>query len=122
MVFGWCRFFYQIRTDNGDSRFYSNGLFLNGIDVKAVERALYQGTVHKIMLTNLGQLSFSSDFKTLQLKSIWGPMALTLHQAARTIGVATFNGSLTLTLTGSNPTQFLLKKVEEIIEESCQSS
>jgi hypothetical protein len=100
----------------------TRGLFYNGMDVEAIEQALYQGTVHEIMLTNLGQLSFSSDFGPLQLKSIWGPMALTLHQAARTIGVATFNGALTLTLTGSTSTQSLLKTVEEIIEESCQFS
>jgi hypothetical protein len=100
----------------------TRGLFYNGMDVKVIGEALFQGTVHEIMLTNLGQLSFSSDFGPLQLKSIWGPMALTLHQAARTIGVATFNGALTLTLTGSTSTQFLLKKVEEIIEESCQFS
>jgi len=99
----------------------TQGLFSNGLDVNTIEQALHQGTAHEVMLTNLGRLSFASDFGHLQLKTLWGPMVLTPHTAAQTIGVATFNEELTLTLTGLAPSQSLLAAVEQIIEKECST-
>lgn len=99
----------------------TQGLFHNDLDVNTVEAALHQGTSHEIMLTNLGLLSFPSDFGTLQLKSIWGPVVLTPHALAQTIGVATFNGELTLSLTGLAPSKSLLEAVEKMIEKVCST-
>lgn len=99
----------------------TQGLFHNRLDLHTIEDALHQGTAHEIMLTNLGLLSFNSDFGTLKLKSIWGPMVLTPHALAQTIGVATFNGELTLSLTGLAPSQSLLETVEKMIEKVCSS-
>ena len=106
-----------IRTDISATR----ELFYNEMDVKTVEQALYQGTRHEVMLTNLGQLPFKSVFGGLELKSLWGPMVLTLHDAARTVGVATFNGELTLTVTGILTSDGLLEATEKIIDQVCQS-
>jgi hypothetical protein len=94
-------------------------LFNSGLDLATIEQALHQGTAHEIMLTNLGLLSFASDFGALQLTSLWGPMVLTPHQAAQTVGVATFNGVLRLTLTGLTPDQNLLQAVEQLIYRAC---
>jgi len=99
----------------------TQGLFSNGLDVNTIEQALHQGTAHEVMLTNLGRLLFASDFGKLQLKTIWGPMVLTPHTAAQTIGVATFNDELTLTLTGLAPSRLLLEALEEIIEKACST-
>ena len=97
----------------------TQGLFYNGLDVNTVEGALHQGTAHEVMLTNLGKLSFTADFGILQLKTLWGPMVLTPHVLAQTVGVATFNGELTLTLTRLAPADALLSTVEEIITKVC---
>ena len=97
-------------------------LFYNEMDVKTIEQALYQGTQHEIMLTNLGQLPFKADFGGLELKSLWGPLVLTLHDAARTVGVATFNGELTLTVTGILTSDGLLQATEKIIDQVCSTS
>jgi len=99
----------------------TTGLFSNGLSINTVEDALHQGTAHEVMLTNLGQLSFASDFGNLKLKSIWGPMVLTPHTLAQTVGVATFNGELTLTVTGLAPSQSLLETVAQIIEKGCST-
>jgi len=99
----------------------TQGLFSNGLDVNTIEQALHQGTAHEVMLTNLGLLSFASDFGNLKLKTIWGPMVLTPHTAAQTIGVATFNDELTLTLTGLAPSNSLLEAMEQIIEKVCST-
>jgi len=97
-------------------------LFSNGLHADHIEEALHQGTAHEIMLTNLGNLSLEPDFDSLKIKSLWGPMVLTPHATAQTIGVATLNGELTLTLTGLVPSGSLLKKVEEILYEACCKS
>jgi hypothetical protein len=99
----------------------TTGLFSNSLSIDTVEDALHQGTAHEVMLTNLGQLSFASDFGNLKLNSIWGPMVLTPHTLAQTVGVATFNGELTLTVTGLAPSQSLLETVEQIIERGCST-
>lgn len=97
----------------------TQGLFGNEMHISAIEEALHQGTAHEIMLTNLGRLTFESDYGDLELKSIWGPMVLTPHALAQTVGVATLNGELTLSLTGVAPSCSLLQVVEEIIEKVC---
>ncbi|MCX2483852.1 hypothetical protein [Pedobacter sp. MR2016-24] len=97
-------------------------LFYNGLDVNTVEHALRQGTEHEILLTNLGQISFKADYGRLTLKSLWGPMVLTAHDAAQTVGVATYNGALTLTLTGISLSEGLLEAVERIIDQVCNAS
>jgi hypothetical protein len=99
----------------------TQGLFNNGMDITAVGDALRQGTGHEVLLTNLGLINFNTDFGDLQLKSLWGPMVLTAHPLAQTIGVATFNGELTLSLTGLVPAQSLLAGVLEIIEKVCST-
>jgi len=99
----------------------TQALFSNGLDVNTIEQALHQGTAHEVMLTNLGRLSFASDFGNLQLRTLWGPMVLTPHTAAQTIGVATFNDELTLTLTGLTASRSLLEAVEQIIEKACST-
>ena len=99
----------------------TQGLFNNGLDLDTVVGALYAGTAHEVMLTNLGKLAFRSDYGNLKLASLWGPMVLTLHPLAQTIGVATFNGELTLSLTGLAPSQSLLEAIEQIIERVCNT-
>jgi len=99
----------------------TQGLFASGMDINAVADALRHGTAHDVLLSNLGLISFESDFGDLQLKSIYGPMVLTAHPLAQTIGVVTFNGELTLSLTGLVPSQSLLDAVVKIIEKVCNT-
>jgi hypothetical protein len=96
-------------------------LFYNQMELNTIKQALHQATDHEVMLTNLGQISFKSDFAGLKLKSLWGPMVLTPHGSAQTIGVATFNGQLTLTLTSLTQSKSLLKAIETILEKVCST-
>lgn len=97
----------------------TDGLFSSGMDLKDVKQVLHEGTVHEVMLTNLGRLSIESDFNPLKLKLLWGPMVLTPHEEAQTIGVATLNGELTLTLTGQKSSKSLLENLENVLYEAC---
>jgi len=51
-----------------------------------------------------------------------GTNGLTPHKSGPTIGVATFNGELTLTLTGHVPSKSLLAKIEKILIEVCDAA
>jgi hypothetical protein len=104
-----------------DSITATQGLFSCGLDIDTVQQALQQGTLHEIMLTNLGLLPFATDYGTLELTSLWGPMVLTLHEEACTVGVTTFNGELALTGTSLKSYQALLEITERIIEKVCGS-
>lgn len=97
-------------------------LFQNNLDLETIEQALCAGTAHDLMLTNLGALSFKTTFGSLELLHLWGPMVLTPHLEARTVGVATFNGELTLTVTGQTESPDLLEKVREILVRICGST
>ncbi|SEJ61118.1 Condensation domain-containing protein [Dyadobacter koreensis] len=106
---------------NGDIS-ATSALFNNDLEIQIVSQALRQGTQHEILLTNLGQISFESDFGELELKALWGPMVLTAHETAQTVGVATFNGELTLTLTGVTLTDGLLDATEKILDQVCRET
>jgi len=94
-------------------------LFNSNLSIETILQALAAGTAHEVMLTNLGELCFETTYGPLQLIHIWGPMVLTPHPDARTVGVATFNGELTLTVTGLFESPDLLESVREILEQAC---
>jgi NRPS condensation-like uncharacterized protein len=96
-------------------------LFNSNLSLETIEQALGAGTDHEFMLTNLGDLNFETAFGSLQLLHLWGPMVLTPHLKARTIGAATFNGELTLTVTGLSESPDLLNSVLNILEQACGS-
>ncbi|MBB5440460.1 NRPS condensation-like uncharacterized protein [Pedobacter sp. AK017] len=96
-------------------------LFNSNLSLETIQQALAAGTSHEIMLTNLGELAFETIFGPLQLLHLWGPMVLTPHLEARTVGVATFNGELTLTVTGRYESSVLLETVRKILEKVCGS-
>jgi len=100
----------------------SQQLFNNNLSLETILQALAAGTEHEVMLTNLGELPFESTFGPLKLLHLWGPMVLTPHLAARTVGVATFNEKLTLTVTGLFRSTDLLERVRAILAQACGSA
>jgi NRPS condensation-like uncharacterized protein len=96
-------------------------LFCNEMELKTIEEIVHQAIENEIILTNLGRFPFRTDFGQLQLKSLWGPLVLTPHEASRTVGVATFNGELTLTLTGYSSSDGLLEAAGKIIDQVCEA-
>jgi NRPS condensation-like uncharacterized protein len=74
---------------------------------------------HEIMVTNLGQVKYNTDFGSLRLKAVYGPMVRSGKGQEQTIGVLTSNGSLCLTNTSDNPINGLLKAMEDLLLEAC---
>jgi NRPS condensation-like uncharacterized protein len=91
----------------------------DGIDVPAAAALAAHGFAHEIMLTNLGNLRYGTDFGELKLEAVWGPAVSAHLEGGVTIGVATANGAICLLETSFNRTESLLKVTEKILASAC---
>jgi len=84
-----------------------------------ISNLLQKGFATEIMVTNLGRLSYETDFGTLKLEGIWGPLALSGSKGDQTIGVTTTNGSMRLVHVSRIPLKSLLSVAENILIAAC---
>ena len=89
------------------------------IDVLTAAAIAAQGFAHNILLTNLGNLPYGTDFGQLRLKAVWGPAVSARMVGGETIGVATANGALRLLHTSFAPLESLLETAKEILISAC---
>jgi hypothetical protein len=73
----------------------------------------------QVMLTNLGCLPFDSTFGSLNLETLWAPVALRGIEGEQTLGAVTVNGSLHLTHTSPAPIPGLLVGLVEELRKAC---
>jgi NRPS condensation-like uncharacterized protein len=91
-------------------------------DMQQMLEALKMAFNHHIMVTNLVRVRYETDFGSLKLESVYGPMVRSGKGMEQTIGVITTNGSLGLTNTSDTPIPGLLKEIEKILQEACQAN
>lgn len=73
----------------------------------------------ELMISNLGKLNFQTQFGTLKLEAIWGPLALSGYTGEQTIGVATVDGAMYLSVVSRTPLKSLLAKAKfELVNAS----
>ncbi|CAG4995522.1 hypothetical protein DYBT9275_01658 [Dyadobacter sp. CECT 9275] len=84
--------------------------------------ALKQAFNHHIMVANLVRVRYSTDFGSLKLKALYGPMVRSGKGMEQTIGALTTNGSLCLTNTSDTPIPGLLAEIEHILAKACQGN
>ena len=89
-------------------------------DMQLMIDALKQAFNHHIMVTNLVKVRYKTDFGTLKLESLYGPMVRSGKGMEQTIGALTTNGSLGLTNTSDNPIPGLLTEMENILIQACE--
>lgn len=89
------------------------------VDVQTVAEMVSHGFAHDILLSNLGNLGYATNFGELELKAVWGPAVKPPFAGGHTIGVATSNGSLRLVQTTFAQVEPLLETVEEILVSAC---
>jgi len=73
----------------------------------------------QVMFSNLGRLSFDSNFGPLKLDTLWAPCALRGIDGEQTLGAVSVNGSLHLTHTSPAPIPGLLAGIEEELGKAC---
>ena len=91
----------------------------SGIDVEGAARGARRISC-ELLLTNLGKLSVQYDFRSLKLKALWGPSALTGFSSGQTVGVTTTNDSLCLLHTSLTPIPSLLPQAAQILQLACR--
>ena len=92
---------------------------VNGIDVQGVAGFLAAVFAHDIMLSNLGQVRFGTQFGALRLEAVWGPAILMGFAGAQTVGVTTVNGAIGLLHTSYEPIDSLLEATEGFLRAAC---
>ena len=74
---------------------------------------------HEFLLSNLGALPFNTDYGQMKLRGVWGPFLLPGSEDSQSLGVATINGSIHLTLTslGNTEAKPILNLLENILND-----
>jgi len=90
-------------------------------DIQKMIVVLKNAFNHELMVTNLGRVKFDTDFGSLKLKAIYGPMVRSGKGFEQTIGAISSNGSLCLTNTSDNPIPGLLNAMKELLADACEA-
>lgn len=84
-------------------------------DIRKMLEILKGAFNHQIMVTNLVNVKYDTDFGPLKLHALYGPMVRSGKGMEQTIGAVSTNGSLGLTNTSDTPISGLLEEIEYIL-------
>ena len=76
----------------------------------------------ELMVSNLGQIPYGSEFGRLRLEAVWGPTALQGLEGEQNVGVATTNGALRLLHASYTLIPQLLENTELILRAVCEDT
>lgn len=84
------------------------------VDMNEAQGQLFNAAAFSetMMVSNVKQIPYDSDFGKLKLKSLWAPVMLRGHAHEQTLGVSTINGALHLVHTSWNPVPGFLERIE----------
>ncbi|MBY3307679.1 hypothetical protein HFO04_33735 [Rhizobium laguerreae] len=71
-----------------------------------------------MLVSNLGQVPFSSSIGELSIEALWAPVVLRGHDAEQNIGVSTINGALHLVHSSWTPLPGFLEEVQARLENA----
>ncbi|SEI45443.1 Condensation domain-containing protein [Dyadobacter koreensis] len=91
-------------------------------DIQQMIDVLKTAFNHHVMVTNLVKVKYNTDFESMKLKALYGPMVRSGKGQEQTIGALTTNGSLCLTNTSDTPIPGLLAEMEKILQDACQTN
>jgi hypothetical protein len=75
---------------------------------------------YELVVTNVGQAPFESEFRGLTLKALWGPSALNGLEGEQAIAASTVNGSLCLAHTSYTPFDSFLETAIDLLMSVCR--
>jgi len=89
-------------------------------DAQTIIQIARQGMNADFVLSNMGNLSVESQYGRLRLEAVWGPAILIgTFKNQQVIGVATFNGVLSLLYCSHAPIPHLLESMKDMLIEAC---
>jgi NRPS condensation-like uncharacterized protein len=75
-----------------------------------------------VMVSNLGQMPYESEFGKLKLEAVWGPTALQGLDGEQNVGIATTNGAIRLLHASYSLIPHLLENTELILRAACEDT
>ena len=92
------------------------------MDVETAAHIAAGAFARELMVSNLGQIPYGSEFGRLRLEAVWGPTALQGLEGEQNVGVATTNGALRLLHASYSLIPHLLENTELILRAVCEDT
>jgi hypothetical protein len=89
------------------------------MDVETAAQIAAGAFARDLMVSNLGQIPYKSEFGELKLEAIWGPTALQGLEGEQNVGIATTNGAIRLLHASYSLIPYLLENTESILSAAC---
>jgi hypothetical protein len=92
------------------------------MDVETAAQISAGAFARDLMVSNLGQMPYESEFGNLKLEAIWGPTALQGLDGEQNVGIATTNGAIRLLHASYSLIPHLLENTELILRKACEDT
>jgi NRPS condensation-like uncharacterized protein len=92
------------------------------INVETAAQIAAGAFARELMVSNLGQMPYESEFGPLKLEAVWGPTALQGLEGEQNVGVATTNGAIRLLHASYSLIPDLLENAELILRAACENT
>jgi NRPS condensation-like uncharacterized protein len=97
-------------------------IMTKGMDVETAAQIAAGAFARDLMVSNLGQMPYESEFGKLKLEGVWGPTALQGLDGEQNVGVATTNGAIRLLHASYFLIPHLLENTELILRAACEDA
>ena len=92
------------------------------VDVETAAQIAAVAFARDLMVSNLGQMPYESEFGKLKLEAVWGPTALQGLDGEQNVGIATTNGAIRLLHASYSLIPYLLENTELILRAACEDT
>jgi NRPS condensation-like uncharacterized protein len=92
------------------------------MDVETAAQIAAGAFARDLMVSNLGQMPYESEFGKLKLEAVWGPIALQGLDGEQNVGIATTNGAIRLLHASYSLIPHLLENTELILRAACEDT
>src|SRR3984885_8786456 len=92
------------------------------MDVETAAQISAGAFARDLMVSNLGQMPYESEFGKLKLEAVWGPTALQGLDGEQNVGIATTNGAIRLLHASYSLIPHLLENTELILRAACEAT
>jgi NRPS condensation-like uncharacterized protein len=92
------------------------------MDVETAAQISAGAFARDLMVSNLGQMPYESEFGKLKLEAVWGPTALQGLDGEQNVGIATTNGAIRLLHASYSLIPDLLENAELILRAACENT
>jgi NRPS condensation-like uncharacterized protein len=92
------------------------------MDLETAAQIAAGAFARELMVSNLGQMPYESEFGRLRLEAVWGPTSLQGLEGEQNVGIATTNGAIRLLHASYSLIPDLLENAELILRAACENT